>query len=333
MPPNDDDEEIGNDEFGFDEEETAVRVRCLSDLLRARAEASGADADVDPNDAEALHRSLLRLSSLVYRWNARLNLISRKECTSPMYVYDRHVLPSAALLPLIPTGEDGAERALRIADVGTGGGFPGLPLAILLPEVEFTLVDSVKKKLTAVSEMAAECDLENVRVHWGRAEEMASEAKDEHAGKYDAVLGRSVTALPRFCFWITDILRRQGRRAAADDGGEGGKLVYIIGGEVEPSVQSRIAYETSIDDLLNRPAGTSDKRALILSAEDVRIIAKESGESRRGRPESGKKKKSKDREKGPGAGKKTAKGEWTKKRNDFSVKKQRGYDDFQRYEF
>ncbi|KAL9182264.1 hypothetical protein ACHAXT_012916 [Thalassiosira profunda] len=283
---------------------------------------NGIEADID-----AAHKSLIRLTEQVLSWNQKLNLVSRKDCTAAV-VYHRHVLPSVALLPLIlerPTAEG---EQLNIVDVGTGGGFPGLPLAVLLPDAQFTLVDSVQKKLVAVGEMAAEMDVTNVRIHWGRVEEMyeGEKGRREHKGRYDVVLGRSVTALPRFCGWVADLLRGNGRVGKGVD--EEGRLIYIIGGELDDLVESRIAQDVPLDKLLQRDEGSSDKRALIFNARDVEAIATESGEKqkivrsgpgRKGRKQTGR------------GGKKMAKGAWSKKQND--VKKERGYEDFQRYEF
>jgi len=236
-----------------------------------------------------------------------------------------------ALLPLILNTKN-PER-LNVVDVGTGGGFPGLPLALLLQKrgAQFTLVDSVQKKLIAVSEMAAELDMTNVRVHWGRVEEMymddAGKKIREHYGRYDVCLGRSVTALPRFCGWVSDLLKKKKNGGAEE--GEEGRLVYIIGGELDDLVESRIVQDIPLDQLLSRPEGTSDKRALIFNAVDVEEIAMESGEKDRiVRSGPGKNKNKNKNKKG---GKKLAKGAWGKKENN--VKKQRGYDDFQRYEF
>jgi len=259
-------------------------------------------------------------------------------------VYHRHILPSIALLPLVlksshDTDDDTNNnniQPLKIVDVGTGGGFPGLPLALLLPHCEFTLVDSIQKKLVAVSEMAAELDVENVRIHCGRCEEMYAEreGRKEHLGKYDVCLGRSVTALPRFCAWMYPLLKMQQQQQDEDGDGEEGRLIYIIGGELEDVVESRIRSDTNLDELLDREEGTSDKRALIFMANDVEEIAVESGEVdkivRHAPAGTGKKSKKKKNQQQQRTNK-VAKGAWQKR--DNSVKKERGYDDFQRFEF
>jgi len=291
-------------------------------------------------DAEKDHKKLLRLTEQVLSWNQRLNLISRKDCT-PEVVYHRHILPSIALLPLVlksshdtdDNNNNNNSQPLKIVDVGTGGGFPGLPLALLLPHCEFTLVDSIQKKLVAVSEMAAELDVENVRIHCGRCEEMYAEREGrmEHLGKYDVCLGRSVTALPRFCAWMYPLLKKQQQQ---DEDGEEGRLIYIIGGELEDVVESRILSDTNLDELLDREEGTSDKRALIFMANDVEEIAVESGEVDkivRSAPAGTGKKSKKKKNQQQQRTNKVAKGAWQKR--DNSVKKERGYDDFQRFEF
>ena len=282
------------------------------------------------DDAGRAHASLLRLTEAVLAWNSRVNLVSRKDCTASV-VYHRHVLPSASLLPLLleraPGGPDGG-RALEVADVGTGGGFPGLPLAVLAGDkARFTLVDSVRKKVAAVGDMASDLDAGNVRVHCGRAEEMSrthdGRPVDEHYRKYDVVLGRSVTSPARFCAWVSDLLRP-----------DTGRLVYIIGGDLDPLVEDGVQLDVPLDELLGRRRGTSDKRAVVFNAEDVRRIAEESGEAERiVRSGPGKKKGKGGAEGGqrrPGGGRRLAKGAWAAR--DGSSKKERGYENFQRYE-
>ena len=332
---------------------------------------SNAGAGAGAIDVKLAYKKLLRLTEAVIGWNERLNLISRKDCT-PTVVYHRHVLPSIALLPLIldeinthhinnnnnnnndSSNNDAANTThiFNIMDVGTGGGFPGLPLALLLPSVQFTLVDSIKKKLLAVSDMASELDITNVRIHHGRVEEMyineeeTGQTTTEHYNKYNIILGRSVTALPRFCGWVTNLIQRE--PPSHQEGGSGGRLIYIIGGELDEIVSSRIVQDVPIDKLLCRTKVMSDKRALIFNAQDVYEIARNSGEeivrkdvivvrnnsSSRSSPSPATRRKSVVQQNsnigGAGKAKPLAKGAWSKKQND--VKKQRGYDDFKRYE-
>jgi len=268
------------------------------------------------------HDLLVKHAGLVVEWNDRLNLISRKDCNIDV-VFGRHILPSLALaaLPGFPVKSDGS--AAKVVDVGTGGGFPGVPLAIIYPESEFLLVDSVGKKLKAIEGMAAELELDNVRTHHGRAEEIVDDPIKgrKHKNSYDICVGRSVTSMPKFCFWIQDLLKKK-----KDDQG---RLVYIIGGEVEPSVTSRLEVDVAIDDLLDCE-GASDKRALILSASDVVQVAKESGEKReiRGVSKKKDKKPKKSRSNNDGDWSKS-KGGWGKR--DNSAVKQRGYENFKRY--
>jgi 16S rRNA (guanine527-N7)-methyltransferase len=259
------------------------------------------------------HDRLSRLASLVVEWNEKINLVSRKDCREDV-IFGRHILPSVALAALANCPFDGSQK--KVVDVGTGGGFPGLPLAIAFPDADFCLVDSVGKKLVAVEGMLEELQLPNVRVHHGRAEEMTDDILEgsRHRGAYDVVVGRSVAALPTFCFWINELIKLR----TNDE--EGGKLIYIIGGDIDESLLSQAKVDTLIDALLERE-GASDKRILSFDQEAVASIASASGEVKQVR--------------GPGRRKpgvkranKKAKGSWAKR--DNKTAKERGYDGFQR---
>jgi len=293
---------------------------------------------LDPNSDEAKrltscmglsvaqHDQLSHLASLVVDWNSRINLVSRKECTQDI-VFGRHVLPSVALcaMPDSPIGSPTVKESngpsetdrKRVADIGTGGGLPGLPMAIAYPNVDFLLVDSVGKKLTAVQDMADELGLANVQTHHGRVEELVDDPVDgrKHLRGYDAILGRSVTAMPRFCFWIADLLKR-----------EDGKLMYIIGGDVEDIVTSQVERDVPIDDLLG-VVGASDKRVLLLPAAAVEDVARKSGETKRAQGRGSKMKKGNSSKR---KGNSAAKGQW--KKRDNATPKQRGFERFERYE-
>ena len=251
------------------------------------------------------HKQLIKLADLIVEWNAQINLISRRDC-SPSVVFGRHILPSLAMLSMDHKLEG------RVIDVGTGGGFPGLPLAIALPDVDFLLVDSVGKKLKVVEEIAGALALDNVFTHHGRVEDMVDDVLvgRKHRNSYDICVGRSVTSIPRFCFWIKDLLN------------DNGKLVYIIGGEVEEEILTKTQADIKIDDLLDQE-GASDKRILVFNQAHVKAIAKNSGEVKqfRGAVSS---------RKGPNPSKaKKTKGAWAKR--DNAAPKQRGLENFKRY--
>jgi 16S rRNA (guanine527-N7)-methyltransferase len=128
------------------------------------------------------------LGTVYQAWNARLNLISRQDLPN---LYLRHVLHALSIAKVIHF-----KPGTRILDVGTGGGFPGIPLAILFPDVSFHLVDSIGKKLHAVQAIAQALHLANVTTQVVRAEQLTS--------SYDFILGRAVTQLDVFYQWVRD---------------------------------------------------------------------------------------------------------------------------------
>ena len=123
-----------------------------------------------------------RLGTLYVDWNARVNLISRKDIE---HLYERHVLHSLGIAKVTSF-----TPGMRVVDVGTGGGFPGVPLAILFPEVRFHMIDGTGKKIAAVKGVIEALGLKNAT-----AEQVRSE---EHHGRYDVIVSRAVTTLPDF---------------------------------------------------------------------------------------------------------------------------------------
>lgn len=141
-------------------------------------------------------------AELLLEWNGRVNLVSRKDGEQ---LWRNHILHALAVLLPCDLPREG-----RMLDLGTGGGLPGIPLAIMLPQVEFTLVDSIAKKIHAVGDIADRLGLRNVTVHRGRAEE---QSLLRHCGKrIDIVLARAVTQLPVLVRWSFPLLRAQGPR-------------------------------------------------------------------------------------------------------------------------
>jgi 16S rRNA (guanine527-N7)-methyltransferase len=127
-----------------------------------------------------------QLGNLYKDWNAKINVVSRKDIE---HIYLHHVLHSLGIAKIISF-----KPGTNILDVGTGGGFPGIPLAIMFPECNFHLVDSIGKKITVVKEVAAALGLKNVKAEQIRAEELN--------GQYDFVVSRAVTELSTFVNWI-----------------------------------------------------------------------------------------------------------------------------------
>ena len=127
-----------------------------------------------------------QLGELYAEWNAQINVVSRKDIE---YLYERHVLHSLGIAKVMEF-KDGSS----ILDVGTGGGFPGIPLAILYPDSFFHLIDAIGKKITVVKAVAEALELENVKAEHLRAEDSKYQ--------YDFVVSRAVTQMPKFVGWV-----------------------------------------------------------------------------------------------------------------------------------
>jgi 16S rRNA (guanine527-N7)-methyltransferase len=156
-----------------------------------------------------------RLQELYKDWNLKINVVSRKDIDE---LYLRHVLHSLGIAK-VQEFHEGA----NILDVGTGGGFPGIPLAILYPETNFHLVDSIGKKIKVVDEVVAGLDLKNVRTTNSRVEEIT--------GEYDFIVSRAVAAMPTFVHWV------KGKIAKANKHELKNGILYLKGGDLTEELQ------------------------------------------------------------------------------------------------
>ena len=161
-----------------------------------------------------------KLEDLYKDWNLKINVVSRKDIDE---LYIRHVLHSLGIARL-QQFKDGS----RIMDVGTGGGFPGIPLAILFPEVQFTLVDSIGKKIKVVNEVSEGLGLTNVRTFNQRVEEIQEQ--------FDFIVSRAVAAMPTFVHWTKGKIAKENKHDRRNG------IIYLKGGDLEEELQ---AYRTA----------------------------------------------------------------------------------------
>ena len=168
-----------------------------------------------PNLTEDQIQKFEQLESLYQDWNLKINVVSRKDIDE---LYMRHVLHSLGIAKVI-SFTDGS----KLLDVGTGGGFPGIPLAILFPECSFHLVDSIAKKLKVVDEVVTGLELTNVKTTHSRVEDID--------GKYDFIISRAVAAMPTFVHWV------KGKIAKEQNHDLKNGILYLKGGDLSEELQ------------------------------------------------------------------------------------------------
>ncbi len=156
------------------------------------------------------------LGELYKNWNQQINVISRKDIEQ---LYPKHILHSLSIAAIA----DFADKT-RVLDIGTGGGFPGIPLAIFYPEVEFVLCDSINKKLNVVRAIAEDLKLDNVAVIWKRAEEI------KHRNSFDFAVSRAVAPLAKLWRWSSPLIRK-GTNNELDNG-----LICLKGGDLNQEI-------------------------------------------------------------------------------------------------
>ncbi len=168
-----------------------------------------------PNLSQEQKSGFEELIPLYTYWNERINVISRKDIEN---LEIHHILHSLAIARFI-SFKPGAQ----ILDVGTGGGFPGIPLAIMFPETQFHLVDSIGKKIKVVNEICQVLQLKNVSSAHSRAEDIKE--------KYDFVVSRAVTTLPQISAWIKGKFKPLNNHAIPNG------MIYLKGGDIEEEIK------------------------------------------------------------------------------------------------
>jgi len=155
------------------------------------------------------------LQELYEDWNLKINVVSRKDIDE---LYLRHVLHSLGIAKVQPF-----LSGSRILDVGTGGGFPGIPLAILFPEVQFHLVDSIGKKIKVVEEVVAGLQLKNIKATNARVETVS--------GKYDFIVSRAVAQMETFVHWVNNKIAKKSLHERKNG------ILYLKGGDLSEELK------------------------------------------------------------------------------------------------
>ena len=173
-----------------------------------------------PNISEQQKEQFKKLESLYQDWNLKINVVSRKDIDE---LYLRHVLHSLGIAKLI-SFKDGS----KVLDVGTGGGFPGIPLAIMFPNCSFHLVDSIAKKLKVVNEVVDGLGLTNVKTTHDRVENIND--------NYDFIVSRAVAAMPTFVHWTKGKILKKNNHSLKNG------IIYLKGGDLNEELKD---YKTA----------------------------------------------------------------------------------------
>jgi len=157
-----------------------------------------------------------KLQSLYQDWNVKINVVSRKDIDE---LYLRHVLHSLGIAKVIQF-----KKGTKILDVGTGGGFPGIPLAILFSDSDFHLVDSIAKKLKVVDEVVEGLGLTNIETTYSRVEDIN--------GTYDFIVSRAVAAMPTFVHWVKGKITKKNNNKLKNG------ILYLKGGDLKEELRN-----------------------------------------------------------------------------------------------
>ena len=168
-----------------------------------------------PNLSEQQQEQFIKMESLYQDWNLKINVVSRKDIDE---LYLRHVLHSLGIAKVLEF-----HPKASILDVGTGGGFPGIPLAILFPETQFTLVDAIGKKIRVVNEVVSGLGLKNVKTFHSRVEDLK--------GNFDFIVSRAVAAMPTFVHWTRGKIKKKSTHSMSNG------ILYLKGGDLSEELK------------------------------------------------------------------------------------------------
>ncbi|PCJ97344.1 MAG: 16S rRNA (guanine(527)-N(7))-methyltransferase RsmG [Flavobacteriaceae bacterium] len=183
-----------------------------------------------PDLTKLQQEQFIQLEDLYKDWNQKINVVSRKDIDE---LYLRHVLHSLGIAK-IHTFKSGTS----VLDVGTGGGFPGIPLAILFPETHFTLVDAIGKKIKVVNEVVEGLGLTNITAIHGRVEELKTQ--------FDFIVSRAVAAMPTFVHWVKGKIKKESLQERRNG------ILYLKGGDLSKELHDyRTAQIFDLEDYFN----------------------------------------------------------------------------------
>lgn len=178
-----------------------------------------------PNLTEKQKEQIAKTKEIYHIWNEQINVISRKDMD---YFFEHHILHSLAIAKVLQFKE-----GTKVLDIGTGGGFPGVPLAILFPQSDFFLVDSIGKKIKVVNEVAQYLGIKNIRTAHERAENINE--------KFDFIVSRAVTQMPDFLKWTKGKFLKENKNELENG------ILYLKGGDLIEEMESVRQYYKFFD--------------------------------------------------------------------------------------
>lgn len=197
------------------------------------------------NDSSLFINEFILFEKLLLEWNEKINLISRKSVSA-----EDHIINSIFFLT-----KYSFDKVKSVADIGSGGGFPGIPLKILFPEIRITLIDSIRKKVNVQQDITEKMNLKKIEALCGRAEELSVQTK--YKSKYDIVISKAVSSLDNLYLWGNKFLNSNG------------EMICIKGGNIEEEISSLLKLKKNLSvEVINfenlLPYSVEDKKIVVI---------------------------------------------------------------------